>query len=230
MKSKQYVFFSLIFLTIIISMSFPSSFADTGSVTMESYDVTYNIENGNIESIFMDPDFLELLITMSTTDDGTIEITIPRAILDAKFDTTDDVFFTLVDGFETDYVEIPSTSDSRTLVIPFFGGDSIIEIIGTNALNPFVAENPTQIPDWVKSNAGWWSDGMINDSDFVSGIQYLINEGIMTIPPTQSGQSTNNEIPTWVKSNAGWWSDGSIDDNTFIQGIQYLISNGIMPI
>jgi len=181
MNSNQYVFFSLILSTIVIFLSLPNSFADTGSVTMESYDVTYTIENGSIESIFMDPDFLELLITMSTTDDGTIEITIPRDILDAKFDTTDDVFFILVDGFETDYVEITPTSDSRTLIIPFFGGDSMIEIIGTNALNPFVAETTTQIPDWVKSNAGWWSDGMIADSDFVSGIQYLISNGIMQI-------------------------------------------------
>ena len=230
MSSKQYFFLSLILSTIVISLSFPSSFAESGSVSMESYDVAYNIENGNIESIFMDPDFLELLITMNTSDDGTMEITIPRAILDAKFDTTDDVFFVLVDGFETDYVEIASTSNSRTLIIPFFGGDSIIEIIGTDALNPFVEETTTQIPDWVKSNAGWWSDDVINDSDFVSGIQYLINKGIMIIPTTQSGQSTNNEIPTWIKSNAGWWSEGLINDSDFVSGIQYLISNGIMQI
>ena len=230
MSSKQYFFLSLILSTIVIPLSFPSSFAESGSVSMESYDVAYNIENGNIESIFMDPDFLELLITMNTSDDGTMEITIPRAILDAKFDTTDDVFFVLVDGFETDYVEIASTSNSRTLIIPFFGGDSIIEIIGTDALNPFVEETTTQIPDWVKSNAGWWSDDVINDSDFVSGIQYLINKGIMIIPTTQSGQSTNNEIPTWIKNNAGWWSEGLINDSDFVSGIQYLISNGIMQI
>jgi len=181
MSSKQYVFLSLILSTIVISLSFPSSFAESGSVPIESYDVAYDIENGNIESIFMDPDFLELLITMNTSDDGTIKITIPRAILDAKFDTTDDIFFVLVDGFETDYVEITSTSNSRTLIIPFFGGDSIIEIIGTDALNPFVEETTTQIPTWIKNNAGWWSEGLINDYDFVSGIQYLISNGIMKI-------------------------------------------------
>ena len=71
---------------------------------------------------------------------------------------------------------------------------------------------------------------MINDSDFVSGIQYLINKGIMIIPTTQSGQSTNNEIPTWIKNNAGWWSEGLINDSDFVSGIQYLISNGIMQI
>ena len=38
-----------------------------------------------------------------------------------------------------------------------------------------------EIPGWVKNNAGWWSDGLIADSDFVSGIQYLITNGIMTV-------------------------------------------------
>ena len=38
-----------------------------------------------------------------------------------------------------------------------------------------------QIPSWIKNNAGWWSDGSIDDSSFVQGIQYLIKEGIMKI-------------------------------------------------
>jgi len=37
------------------------------------------------------------------------------------------------------------------------------------------------IPDWIKNNAGWWASGQIEDSDFVSGIQYLIENGIMKL-------------------------------------------------
>ena len=37
------------------------------------------------------------------------------------------------------------------------------------------------IPDWIKNNAGWWADGLIGDSDFVSGIQWLITNGIMKV-------------------------------------------------
>ena len=40
------------------------------------------------------------------------------------------------------------------------------------------------VPAWVKNNAGWWADGTIGDSDFITGIQYLIEEGIITIPST----------------------------------------------
>ncbi|KAG2472461.1 MAG: hypothetical protein NPMRD2_380001 [Nitrosopumilales archaeon] len=37
------------------------------------------------------------------------------------------------------------------------------------------------IPNWIRNNAEWWSNDQITDSDFVSGIQYLISNGIMKI-------------------------------------------------
>ena len=150
-----------------------------GTVSVDSFDVNYNIENGIFDTIFLDPDFVELILTMDTTSDGTVEITIPRSLLDAKFDTLDDEFFVLVDGFETDYAEIDSSSEYRTLVIPFFGGDSVIDIIGTDALNPFSLE--PEIPSWIKNNAGWWADGQIDDTAFIQGIQYLITNGILQV-------------------------------------------------
>ncbi len=231
MKSTTPLFlFSLIIFILFIPTIIPNSFGDTGAVSIESTDIIYNIEHGNMESIFLDPDFFELIITMNTQDDGTLEIIIPRVILDATFESSDDMFFVLVDGFETSYVESKSTSTSRTLMIPFFNGDSIIEIIGTHALNPFISETEIKIPNWIKNNAGWWADGLIEDADFVSGIQYLINEEIMTIPQTQSGQPSQQTIPNWIKNNAGWWADGLIEDADFVSGIQYLITNGIMHV
>lgn len=41
---------------------------------------------------------------------------------------------------------------------------------------------PSQkIPSWVKSNAGWWADGLISDDDFIKGIQYLVEHGIIRV-------------------------------------------------
>ena len=142
----------LIFSIMLVPTIIPLSHAEIGTISVESFEVNYNIENGNVDSIFLDPDFIELLITMDTSDDGTIEITIPRDLLDAKFESYDDIFFVLVDGFETDYAETESTSSYRTIVIPFFGGDSVIDIIGTDALNPFL-EPEIEIPSWIKNNA-----------------------------------------------------------------------------
>lgn len=87
------------------------------------------------------------------------------------------------------------------------------------------------IPQWIKNNAGWWADGSVDDFAFVQGIQYLIKEKIMKIPPTSQGSSPgSNEIPSWIKNNAGWWASDQIRDSDFIQGIQYLIINGIIQI
>ena len=41
------------------------------------------------------------------------------------------------------------------------------------------------IPDWVKNNAKWWSEGQIGESDYISSLQYLINQGIINIPITE---------------------------------------------
>jgi len=225
-KNSTYLL-SFLFIFVFFT-SFPFSYGDVGTVSVDLFDVDYDIENGILDTIFLDPDFVEIILTMDTSSDGTVEITIPRSLLDAKFDTLDDEFFVLVDGFETDYAEINSTSEYRTLVIPFFGGDSVIDIIGTDALNPFSTE--PEIPSWIKNNAGWWADGQIDDTSFIQGIQYLITEGIMNIPQTESGESSGNEIPSWIKNNAGWWADEQIDDTAFIQGIQYLITNGILQV
>jgi hypothetical protein len=111
-------------------------------------------------------------------------------------------------------------------------GSSFIEIGSglPGTTTPPMSEK-TQIPSWIKNNAGWWADGSIDDDSFVQGIQFLIKEDILKIPPTTQGSSSaSNEIPSWIKNNAGWWADGSIDDNSFVQGIQFLIKEGIMRI
>ena len=98
-------------------------------------------------------------------------------------------------------------------------------------LEPAIAPTPeTSIPGWIKNNAGWWADGQIDDGSFVSGIQWLITNDVMTIPPTEQGAGSDDVIPSWIKNNAGWWADGQIDDGSFVSGLQWLISNGIMKI
>ena len=51
----------------------------------------------------------------------------------------------------------------------------------TATLTINVGQSETSIPGWIKNNAGWWADGQIDDSSFVSGLQWLISNGIMKI-------------------------------------------------
>jgi len=88
-----------------------------------------------------------------------------------------------------------------------------------------------QIPDWIRNNARWWAEGNIEDGDFVSGIQYLIDKKIMVIPSTETtNDSALPFLPNWIKDTALWWADGKVTDNDFVNGIQYLISHGIIRV
>ena len=108
------------------------------------------------------------------------------------------------------------------------------------SLNVF--ENPTKKPDflekmeeniippWIKNNAGWWADGKINDNDFISGIEYLIEKKIISIGTYVSKKNSTDLIPDWIKNNAGWWSSGKIPDQDFLASIEYLIENSIINV
>jgi len=41
-------------------------------------------------------------------------------------------------------------------------------------------DNTGKIPEWFKKNAGWWYEGLIDDSTFTNEIQYLISVRIIS--------------------------------------------------
>ena len=60
--------------------------------------------------------------------------------------------------------------------------------------------NLSEIPSWIKNNAGWWSEGAIDDDSFVQGIQFLIKEGILRITTASSSStSSGSEPPSWYE-------------------------------
>ena len=93
---------------------------------------------------------------------------------------------------------------------------------------PFAA---TSIPDWVKNNAGWWAEGKIDDNAYVTGLQWLISNGILKIPISgEVAESETSIIPSWVKNNAGWWANEQMDENSYVLALQWLIKNGIIVV
>lgn len=88
-----------------------------------------------------------------------------------------------------------------------------------------------KIPDWIKNNAGWWAKNQIDDATFISGIQFLIKQGIISV--SSSSVNSNDAvqgIPPWIKNNADWWSQGLISNDDFLKGIEFLVSNGIIVV
>ena len=85
------------------------------------------------------------------------------------------------------------------------------------------------VPAWIKNNAEWWANDTIDDTTFITGIEYLIKEKILNVTAT-STQTSTESIPSWVKNNAGWWADDIISESDFVSGIEYLVNNGIISV
>jgi len=109
-------------------------------------------------------------------------------------------------------------------------------LIGSGIFVPNSSAQDAQIPNWIKNVAGWWGSGIISESEFLTGIEYLVNNNIILInfvpcnDEIQSQYGDTKSIPDWIKNNANWWSENLIDDTDFINGLQYLIEHKIIKI
>jgi len=100
----------------------------------------------------------------------------------------------------------------------------------------WAADSDVTIPDWVKSTAGWWAEGLVTDREFVDAIEYMVKNQIISSPTisviegTESSESQNRDVsvPDWIKNNAAWWAEGQIEDVDFASGIEYMVKNQII--
>jgi hypothetical protein len=60
-----------------------------------------------------------------------------------------------------------------------------ISLVGFAGFSITASATDSTIPDWVKNNAKWWSEGTISESDYVKSLQYLVSNGIIQIPTTE---------------------------------------------
>ena len=69
------------------------------------------------------------------------------------------------------------------------------------------AQSELNIPNWVKNTAGFWADGAISDQEFVAVLQFLINDGIITVPDSTGGstsvESGSIELPDYPVEGPG---------------------------
>ena len=143
-------------------------------------------------------------------------ISTPGDLLYAKY--TD---FTLPTG---------GSSEIISAAVVKISGENMDDIL--DEIDPSMRSAPTEnkVPSWVKNNAGWWADGTISETEFLSGIEFLINDGIISVPPTTVSGESSEGVPAWVKNNAGWWADGVITDGEFVNGIQHLMLTGLISV
>ena len=96
----------------------------------------------------------------------------------------------------------------------------VLSVFGLIVPNAFA-----DVPDWVKNTAGWWADGLIDDNSFVSGIQWLISNGIIILESEVDNQDPDEEgrfaggVLTGQNCNTEIDKDGDkVPDNLYAEG------------
>ena len=86
------------------------------------------------------------------------------------------------------------------------------------------------IPSWIKGTVGLWVDGVTDDATFLGAMQFLVQEGVIVVPPTEAGSSQSSDVPAWIQGTSKLWVDGVTDDATFLGAIQFLIHEGVIVV
>ena len=113
-----------------VTSSFPVIFGNV-------YQINYNANGVKIQDIEPNPTYDELVITVQVSSPtASLDLTIPRALLDSKQNNSDIPFIAVVDGTLVNVEEKTPTSTTRTVSLQLTPGNKQIEIIGTYLVAP----------------------------------------------------------------------------------------------
>jgi hypothetical protein len=99
------------------------------NVTNTDFTVNYNISGGQVKSATLDMPSKSLILSVTTAENETLVIDLPRALIDPKIEGQDSAFIVLDDGQEVLPKQIATTGTDRVLDIPFQSDISQIQII-----------------------------------------------------------------------------------------------------
>ena len=107
-------------------------------ISQQTFNVNYTISGGTVKTMIIDAQSLSVIVSVNSTDDGTISLQLPRTLIDAKTNSgQDDAFIVLIDGAEVKPQSESSDNNFRNITIQFLQGDQDIEIIGTQIVPEF---------------------------------------------------------------------------------------------
>jgi hypothetical protein len=104
----------------------------------KAYPIKYQITGGKLAGISAEKDNTTLLVNVSSISNGKLIIELPRNVVDSKKQgNVDDNFAVFEDGQYAVDDEIRTNAQSRTLMVGFDNGTSVIEITGTHIVPEF---------------------------------------------------------------------------------------------
>jgi len=78
----------------------------------------------------------------------------------------------------------------RQTILTLFAVIAVITVMSVPLVQHAQAER--LIPDWIKSNAGWWAEGTVDDVTFLNGIKFLLENDIINV----SSESESIDVDT----------------------------------
>lgn len=96
-----------------------------------------------------------------------------------------------------------------TSIVLMFG------IISITSIGVFAQSN-SNVPEWIKNNAGWWAEGTLDDDSFLNGMKYLIENDIIQIETTESFVDQGDFILVQSPSNSN-----TINKELFVDKLNY---------
>ena len=104
----------------------------------KAYPIKYQITGGKLTGISAEKDNTTILVNVSATSNGKLIVELPRNVVDSKKQgNVDDNFAVFLDGQYSIDDEIRTNAQSRTLMVGFGNGTSVIEITGTHIVPEF---------------------------------------------------------------------------------------------
>jgi len=129
----------LLFFILVLSFSPVVVFAEEQIISVDFgklYDITYNAKDVTVFEVIPNSDDAELIFIIDVTSPiATLELTIPRELLDSKENGNDIDFFIIADGADVTFSEKEATDTSRTLFMQLSPGTTELEVFGTQLVD-----------------------------------------------------------------------------------------------
>ena len=133
---------------VLLAISIAYASADKGIVTVQAgkpYDIAYDAKDVKILDVTANQDDIGLVFQLDVSSPAaTLEITIPRQLLDSIADAKDTDFFVIADGDLVTFSEKKPTDTTRTLFVQLSQGTKELEVFGTQLGSQAITQPPAE--------------------------------------------------------------------------------------
>lgn len=137
----------LLFFILVFCFSPVFVFADEKTISVDYgklYDISYDAKDITVFEVIPNSDDAELIFEIDVTSHvATLELTIPRELLDSKENGNDSDFFIIADGELVTFSEKEKTYTTRTLFMQLSPGTTELEVFGTQLGSSSLENEPT---------------------------------------------------------------------------------------